>query len=149
VISLVCRVNVSSALLPPVRDLPRSLCLASSTSRGRSSLKSRTPLTIACATISTTAPRTITIPSTSTAAHSLLLHRSRRSIAVTTGERTAMLNTETKMTSRTLAIDVSAHPTAMTPATRRIVRTDTEISSALRSRSPTRDEDATGAVSSA
>jgi hypothetical protein len=91
----------------------------------------------------------ITIVSKRTADDSLRLQPSRRSIAVTTGERTAMLKTETKMTSRTLAIDVSAHPMATRPATIRIVRVDTEISRSARSLVPTRDEDAAVAVCSA
>ena len=132
VISLACCVNASSESLPLLTKLPSSLRLASSTIRGRSSLKSRTAPTTACVTTSTTAPRTITIVSTSTAADSLRLQRSRRSIALTTGERTATLKMETKMTRRTFAIDASAHATATTPATSRIVRIDTETSSWVR-----------------
>ena len=120
--------------------LPRSLCLASSTIRGRSSLKSRTAPTTAWVTTSTTAPRTITIASRSTAEDSLRLQRSRRSIALTTGERTATLKRETKMTRRTLAIDASAHATATTPAISRIVRIDTETSSWVRRACPAGEE---------
>jgi hypothetical protein len=109
VISLACCDNVSSEPLSLLRKLPRSLCLASSTIRGSSSLNSRTAPTTACATTSATAPRAITIVSRSTAADSLRLHRSRRSIALTTGERTATLKKETKITRRTFAIDASAH----------------------------------------
>ena len=82
-----CCDNVSSESLSPLTRPPRLLRLASSTIRGRSSLKSRTAPTAACATTSKTAATTTTIASTSTTADSLRLQRSRRSIALTTGER--------------------------------------------------------------
>jgi hypothetical protein len=64
---------------------------------------------------------TIAIASTSSVEHSRRLQPNRRSIQVTTGKRTAVLKMETKTTSRTFAIDASAHATAATAATRRIV----------------------------
>ena len=91
VMSLACSLKVSSESLPPLTKLPRSLCLASSTISGRSSLNPRTAPPIACASTSTTAAMTSTIPSTSTVEHSARLQRKRRSIAATTGERTATL----------------------------------------------------------
>jgi hypothetical protein len=108
--------------------LPSSLCLTLSTIRGRSSLNPRTASLIACASTSTTAPRTITIPSTSTVEHRPRLQPSRSSIAVTTGERTATPKMETKITSRMLPIDASAHAMATAPATSRIVRIEIETS---------------------
>jgi hypothetical protein len=51
-------------------------------------------------------------------------------MALTTGERTATLMTETKSKRRTLAIDASAHATATVPATSRIVRGEMETSTA-------------------
>ena len=128
VMSLACFLNVSSESLPPLMKLPRSLCLTLSTICGRSSLNPRTAPLIACTSTSTTTPMTITIPSTSTVEHSPRLQPNRRSIAVTTGERTATLKTETKITRRTFAIDASAHATATTPATSRIVRIEIETS---------------------
>ena len=145
VMSLACSLNVSSESLPPLMKLPRSLCLALSTICGqvvaesahgaadrlRQHQRRRTPMTI-------------TIASTSTVEHSPRLQPSRRSIAVTTGERTATLKTETKITSRTFAIDASAHATATTPATSRIVRTDIETSTSdRRVRVPAGDGSAT------
>ena len=132
VMSLACFLNVSSESLPLLMKLPRSLCLTLSTICGRSSLNPRTAPLIACASTSTTTPMTITIPSTSTVEHSPRLQPNRRSIAVTTGERTATLKTETKITSRTFAIDASAHATATAPATSRIVRIDIETSTSRR-----------------
>ena len=119
--SLACFRNVSSESLPPLMKLPRPLCLALSTTCGRSPLSPRTAPLIACTTSSTTTAMTITIASTSNVEHSRRLQPNRRSIQVTTGKRTAVLKTETKTTSRTFAIDASAHATAATAATRRIV----------------------------
>jgi hypothetical protein len=75
---------------------------------------------------------TRTIPNTSTIEHIRRLHPSRRSIAVATGERTATLKTETNKRSRTLLIDTSAVPAAMTTATSRIVRTEIETPNSRR-----------------
>ena len=61
---------------------------------------------------------------------------------------TATLKLETKRTRRTLAIEVSADPRATTPATSRIVRIDTEISSSVRPLPPTCEEDAAVAICS-
>ena len=112
--------------------LPRSLCRTSSTICGRSSANPRTAPLIACTTASTTAPMTITIPSTSTVEHSARLQPNRRSIAFTTGKRTATLKTETKIMSRTSATETSAHATATVAATSRIVRIDIEASTSGR-----------------
>ena len=60
---------------------------------------------------------TITIPSTSTVEHSARLQPNRRSIAFTTGKRTATLKTETKIMSRTSVIETSAQATATVAAT--------------------------------
>ena len=109
VMSPACSLSVSSEPLPPLMSSPSSLCLTLSTICGRSSPKSRTASLIACASTRTTAPTTITIASTSTTAHSLRLQRNRRSITLTTGTSTAALKIETKITSRTFAIDASAH----------------------------------------
>ena len=112
---------------------PRSLCLALSTICGKSSLNPRTEPLIACTTINATTPITSTIASTSTVEHRPRLQPNRRSIAVTTGERTATLKSDTKMTRRTLEIEASAHATAATPATSSIVRRESET---LTSRPP-------------
>ena len=66
------------------------------------------------------------IASTSSVAHSPRLHPDRRSIAVTTGENTATLKTETKSTSRASAIDTNAQATA------RIVRIEIETTTSRR-----------------
>ena len=71
---------------------------------------------------------TITIPSTSTAAHSPRLQPDRRSMKVTTGESTATLNTETKITRSAFLIDANAHAIATVPATSRTVWIDIVIS---------------------
>jgi hypothetical protein len=99
---------------------------------GRSSLNPRTASAIAATTTSRSPPMAITMATTSTTDERRRLQRSRRSIAVTTGESTATLKVDTKRTRRTLAMDVSAHATATTPATRRIVLTDSETSSSVR-----------------
>jgi hypothetical protein len=135
-----CSRSVSSEPLPPLMKSPRSLRLTLSTICGRSWLKSRTASLIACATTRTTAPKTIAIASTSTIEHSLRLQRSRRSIALTTGTSTAALKIETKITSRTFAIDTSAHAMATAPATRRIVGIEIEISTRARPAAVAREE---------
>ena len=57
----------------------------------------------------TTKPmQSTTVPSTSSVAHNARPHGSRRSIASTTGEKTAMQNIETKNRSRTVPIEASA-----------------------------------------
>ncbi len=61
------------------------------------------------------------------------LQPNRRSIAVTTGERTATPKSDTKITRRTFAIDASAQATAAMPATTRIVQRESET---LTSRPP-------------
>ena len=89
---------------------------------------------------------TITIPSTSTVEHSRRLQPNRRSIQVTTGKRTATLKTETKITSRTFAIDASAHAMATAPATSRIVRIEIETSTPRRPVSLAPEEDSAAAI---
>ena len=55
------------------------------------------------------------MPITSTVEHSARLHGSLRSIASTTGERTAMLKIETKISSRTSPMETSAQARATAP----------------------------------
>jgi hypothetical protein len=139
--SLACFLSVSSESLPLLMRLPRSLCLALSTISGRPLLRSRTAPPIACDSTSATTPMTSTITSTSRVEHSFRLQPDRRSIAVTTGERTATLRTETRITRMTFVIDASAHAIAAAAVTSRIVRTDTETSTFVRS-SPAEDDPA-------
>jgi hypothetical protein len=113
--------------------LPSSLCLTLSTICGRWSLNPRTEPLIACTSTNATTPMTTTIASTSTVEHSPRLQPKRRSIALTSGERTATLKSETKIMRRTFAIDASAQATAAMPATSRIVRIVIEIAIAGRS----------------
>jgi hypothetical protein len=142
VMSLACCRNVSSEPLPPSMNAPRSLCLTVPTICGRSWLNPRTAPAIACVSTNMTAAMTITTPSTSTAAHRPRLQPHRRSIAVTTGERTATLKTETKMRRRTFAIDATAQAIATAPAISTIVRIDIEISMLRRPvPPPAREED--------
>src|SRR5581483_9556772 len=121
VMSLACLLNVASESLPLLTKFPRLLCLALSTISGNALPKSRTAPPIACASTSATTPTTTTTASTSTVEQSPRLQPNRRSIAVTTGERTATLKTETRITSSTLAIDASAHAIAAAAVTSRIV----------------------------
>ena len=83
----------------------------------------------------------IPIPNSSTVAHNPRLHRRRCSIASTTGENTAMLKVETKITSKTSAIETRAHAIATTATTSRIVRTEIETSTSGRLPSPADEED--------
>src|SRR5262249_32608218 len=61
------------------------------------------------------------------------LQGSRRCMKSTTGERTATLKIETKISSRTWPTDASAHASATATPTRRIVRIDMKTASSRRS----------------
>ena len=124
--------KVSSEPFPLLMTSPSPLCLASSTICGSSWLKPRNAPLAAWTITSATMAITTTIATTSTVAHARRLQPSRRSIVVATGERTATHKTETNRRSRTLLIDASAAPAAMTTAAIRIVRTEIETASSRR-----------------
>ena len=126
-----CCLNVSSESLPPLMKPPRSLSLALPTMAGRSSPNPCTAPLTALPSTSTTRTITSTIASTSTAAASPRLQPD-RSIAFTTGNRTATLKTETKMARRTSATEASAHATATATATSKIVLIEIESSTSRR-----------------
>ncbi len=147
VISSVCACKVSSESLPPLIRPPRSLFRASSTSRGRLSLKPRTASTIDCSTTSKAPPTRITVASTSTVEHTARFQVSRRSIAPTTGERTATLKTETRISSRTSPIEASAQARATATLTSRIVRIGKKTSTSRRLVSPATEADSDPVIS--
>jgi hypothetical protein len=79
------------------------------------------------------------IASTSTVEHHPRLHPNRRSIALTTGERTATLKSDTRITRRMFAIDASAQAMATAPATNRIVWIEIETLISDREAAPVRN----------
>ena len=89
---------------------------------------------------------TIKIPRTSSVAQTPRLQPSRRSIAPTTGDRTATLKMETKITRRMLPIEASAHAVTTAPAISRSVRIDIETSTSRRPVLLTSDGDSAAVI---